>query len=438
MANGKQTTSAVIILGALFFLFGFTTWINGPLISYLKIICQLDAGAEPFYVTFAFYIAYFFTALPMAWVLGRTGMKLGMTYGLLTMALGALLFIPAAQIRSYPLFLLGLFVIGTGLSLLQTASNPYITVVGPIESAAARISIMGICNKMAGVLAPIVLGAVLLSDASTLQAELDALQSVAQETRLDEIASRVIMPYAVMAAILAALGLLVRWSPLPELEQESIKDKETHKARSVFTFPNLILGVIALFLYVGVEVVAVDTIGVYGEALGVSLDHAKLLPSYPLIAMVLAYIVGIACIPRFFSQTTALVVSALLGIVFALGVIFVPIGSVISLPGFDLLTFSATRMEVPVSVLFLALLGLANGLMWPAIWPLAINGLGRAINVGSAMLIMAIAGGAILPLIYGWFSALPSIGVQHAYWLLVPCYVYILWYGVKGSRILKW
>ena len=161
MANGKQTTSAVIILGALFFLFGFTTWINGPLISYLKIICQLDAGAEPFYVTFAFYIAYFFTALPMAWVLGRTGMKLGMTYGLLTMALGALLFIPAAQIRSYPLFLLGLFVIGTGLSLLQTASNPYITVVGPIESAAARISIMGICNKMAGVLAPIVLGAVL-------------------------------------------------------------------------------------------------------------------------------------------------------------------------------------------------------------------------------------------------------------------------------------
>ncbi|MBP6313692.1 MAG: glucose/galactose MFS transporter, partial [Flavobacteriales bacterium] len=281
MANSKQTTSAVIILGALFFLFGFTTWINGPLISYLKIICQLDAGAEPFYVTFAFYIAYFFTAVPMAWVLGRTGMKLGMTYGLLTMAVGALLFIPAAQIRSYPLFLLGLFVIGTGLSLLQTASNPYITVVGPIESAAARISIMGICNKMAGVLAPIVLGAVLLSDASTLQAELDALQGAAQDARLDEIASRVIMPYAGMATILAALGLLVRWSPLPELEQETVQETVGHKARSVFSFPNLVLGVVALFLYVGVEVVAVDTIGVYGEALGVSLDHAKLLPSYP-------------------------------------------------------------------------------------------------------------------------------------------------------------
>lgn len=277
-----------------------------------------------------------------------------------------------------------------------------------------------------------------MSDASTLQAELDALQGAAHGVRLDELASRVILPYAVMAAVLAALGLLVRWSPLPELEPEVATDGEAHQPRSVFTFPNLVLGVIALFLYVGVEVIAVDTIGVYGEALGVSLEHAKLLPSYPLIAMVVAYIIGITCIPGFFSQTTALVVSALLGIIFALGVIFVPIGSVVSLPGFDLLTFSATNMEIPVSVLFLALLGLANGLMWPAIWPLAINGLGRAVNTGSAMLIMAIAGGAILPLIYGSFSALPKIGVQHAYWLLVPCYIYILWYGMKGSRILKW
>jgi fucose permease len=177
MNGNSRTTTAILMLGALFFLFGFITWINGPLISYLKIICELDSGAEPFYVTFAFYIAYFFTALPMARILERTGMKNGMMYGLLTMAVGALVFVPAAQMRSYGLFLLGLFVIGTGLSLLQTASNPYITVVGPLESAAARISVMGICNKLAGVLAPLVVGAVLLSDADALRIELDRLPS---------------------------------------------------------------------------------------------------------------------------------------------------------------------------------------------------------------------------------------------------------------------
>jgi MFS transporter, FHS family, L-fucose permease len=417
MSRTSHARTAVLIIGALFFLFGFTTWINGPLIGYLKIICKLGDGAEPFYVTFAFYIAYFVTALPMAWVLGRTGMKRGMMYGLLTMAAGAFLFIPAASARSYPLFLLGLFVIGTGLSLLQTASNPYITVVGPMESAAARISVMGICNKMAGVIAPFVLGAVLLGDADALQAELGALQGAALDARLDDVASRVVMPYTLMGIALIGLGLMVRYSPLPELDPEVDAPGVATDGRSVFSFPNLVLGAIALFLYVGVEVMAGDTIGLYGTSQGMPLSESKHLTSYTLICMVIGYIVGIIAIPRFFSQSAALAGSAVLGVC---------------------ITVLAILLKGYSSVLCIALLGLANALVWPAIWPLAIDGLGRHTKTGSAILIMAIAGGAILPLIYGTLAHRPAIGPQQAYWIMVPCYLFILWYGLKGHQRKRW
>ncbi len=417
MAHRTHATSAVVIIGVLFFLFGFVTWINGPLISYLKIVCELNSGAEPFYVTFAFYIAYFVTALPMSRVLGRTGMKRGMMYGLFTMALGALLFIPAAQGRSYGLFLAGLFVIGTGLSLLQTASNPYITVVGPIESAAARISVMGICNKLAGVVAPFILGAVLLSDADTLQADLDALQGPLLAARLDELAQRVVLPYAVMAAALAGLGLLVRFSGLPELDPEVDAPGVATDGRGIFSFPNLVWGVLALFLYVGVEVMAGDTIVVYGTAIGLPLGEAKHLTSFTMGGMVLGYILGIVAIPRYISQSKALAASAMLGV---------------------LLTIAATLTHGYASVFCIAALGLANALVWPAIWPLAIAGLGRHTKTGSALLIMAIAGGAVLPLAYGRLAAEPGIGHQQAYWMMVPCYLFILWYALGGHRRKAW
>lgn len=416
MSRSSHTTAAVVILGALFFLFGFTTWINGPLIGYLKVICELKDGAEPFYVTFAFYIAYFVTALPMSAVLQRTGMKRGMMYGLFTMAIGALLFIPAAQGRSYGLFLLGLFVIGTGLSLLQTASNPYITVVGPMESAAARISIMGICNKLAGVLAPIILSSVLLGDAATLKTELAGLDATSYAGRLDEVAARVIMPYSIMAIVLFGLGFMVRFSPLPDLDPEVDAPGSANDGRGIFSFPNLVLGVIALFLYVGVEVMAGDTIGLYGESQGMSLEETKSLTSYTLGCMVIGYVIGIFGIPRFFSQSQALAASAVLGV---------------------LLTVAAITLDGTASVYCIALLGLANALVWPAIWPLAIAGLGRHTKTGSALLIMAIAGGALLPLLYGTLAG-GSMGHQNAYWIMVPCYLFMLWYGVKGSRILRW
>lgn len=414
----KQTRIVpIFLLGVLFFIFGFVTWLNGTLIQYLEIACELNTF-QSLLVAFAFYISYFVTALPASWILEKTGFKKGMMWGLFVMAVGALVFIPAAQTRTYEIFLIGLFIIGTGLSLLQTASNPYITIVGPIESAASRISIMGICNKMAGVLAPLILGAIILADSDTLINELKSLSGEAKNIRLNELASRVISPYSFMATALVILGLFVRFSPLPEIEMEA-SDNEgfSDGKKSVFQFPNLVLGVVALFFYVGVEVIAGDTIGTYGRSQGILLSETKNFTSYTLAAMVIGYIAGIICIPKYISQARALTVSSVIGIVFTLAALFT---------------------DGYTSVLFIAMLGLANALVWPAIWPLAISGLGKFTKIGSALLIMSIAGGATLPLLYGKLADNPSVGHQQGYWIMVPCYVIILLYSIKGHKISDW
>ncbi len=413
MQGTSRTTTAVVILGALFFLFGFVTWVNGPLMSYLKLACELKGPVVIFFVTFAFYIAYFVTALPMSWIMQRIGLRNGMMLGLLIMAAGALLFLPAAEARAYPIFLAGLFTIGAGLSMLQTASNPYITVVGPIESAAARISIMGICNKGAAILAPFVVGFFLLGDASVIEKELGLLTGAAREARLDELASRVIVPYIGMAIMLVILGIGIRFAPLPELEVEKEEKESGGDGRSIFSFPKLMLGVVAIFLYVGVEVLAGDGIGPYGSSLGIPLDEAKLFTSYTMAAMIVGYIIGIVCIPRWISQSQALMGSAVLGVLLTILTVL--------LPGYT-------------SVLCIALLGLANALMWPAIWPLAVDGLGRHLKTGSALLIMGIAGGAVLPLLYSLLGSIPRIGLQHAFLIMIPCYLFIGWYGLWAQR----
>jgi glucose/galactose transporter len=419
-SSTKSNLVPIIILGVLFFVFGFVTWLNGTLIPYLKIACELN-NFQSLLVAFAFYIAYFVTALPSSWVLDKTGFKKGIMLGLLVMAVGALVFIPAAQSRTYVMFLTGLFIIGTGLSLLQTAVNPYITIVGPIESAAQRISIMGICNKAAGVIAPIILGAVVLSDADSLTQELLTMDAAQKAVRLDELALRVVMPYTLMALVLVGLALMVRFSPLPEIEQEQDEDPSHaiagNEKTSVFQYPNLVLGVISLFFYVGLEVVSGDTIGTYGQSQGIPLSEAKSFTAYTLSAMVVGYIIGIIAIPRFITQAKALTYSAIVGIVFSLLVVF---------------TSGYT------SVLFIALLGLANALVWPAMWPLAIHGLGKHTKTGSALLIMAIAGGALMPLLYGGLADIQSIGPKQAYWILIPSYLFILYYALKGHKKTAW
>lgn len=410
----KKGLSPIYIIGALFFVFGFVTWLNSVLIPYLKIACQLD-NFESYLVAFAFYIAYLVMALPSSWVLSKTGFKNGMSVGLLIMALGALVFIPAALTRMYPLFLAGLFIQGTGLAVLQTASNPYITILGPIESAAKRISIMGICNKIAGALAPIALGAVTLKDADALNIRLLSMSVAQKQTELDALAHKVILPYVLILAVLVILAVLIYFSTLPEIETDKEEDTiadTASKATSIFHYPNLLLGVVAIFLYVGVEVLAGDSVISYGASLGIPLSTAKFFTTCTLLCMISGYIVGIICIPKYFSQANALKVSAIIGVVFSVAAIYSP--------GY-------------ASVLFIALLGIANSLMWPAIWPLAINGLGKFTKVGSSLLIMGIAGGALLPLLYGKLSDIYS--PRNAYWIMIPCYLFIAWYATWGHRI---
>lgn len=404
---------AIVMIGILFFVFGFVTWLGSVLIPYLRIACQLT-NFESYLVTFAFYISYLVMALPAAGVLKFTGFKKGMAAGLLIMALGTLLFIPAALSRTYGLFLAGLFVQGTGLSILQTASNPYITILGPRESAARRISIMGICNGVAGIIAPIALGMMVLQDADHLQGNIAAMSPAARETALDGLAHKVIGPYGLMAVVLTLLAVVIYFSSLPEVdaeEEDATGGEPGAEKNSIFQFSHLLLGVVALFLYVGVEVVAADTIISYGASQGIVLSTAKFFTSFTLGGMLLGYLVGIICIPRFISQRQALIISSFLGIAFA---------------------FAALFLKSTASVFFIAMLGVANSLMWPSIWPLAIHGLGRFTRIGSSMLVMAIGGGAVIPLLYGYFA--DAWSPKQAYWILIPCYLFITFYALKGYR----
>jgi FHS family L-fucose permease-like MFS transporter len=409
-----QSNRPIIIIGVLFFVFGFVTWLGSVLIPYLRIACELN-NLQSYLVAFAFYISYMIMAVPSAWVLKRTGYKKGMSLGLLIMAAGALLFIPAALTRLYSVFLCGLFVQGTGLAILQTASNPYITILGPRESAARRISIMGICNGVAGAVAPIILGAVTLKDADAIRARVLHLSAGAKSMELDRLARRVILPYGIILLSLVLLAVLIYSSGLPELdadaEDEAVASANSSK-NSIFQFPHLVLGVITLFLYVGVEVIAGDTIISYGASQGIAFSTAKFFTSCTLTSMLAGYVIGIICIPKYFSQAAALKVSSVLGIVLAL---------------------AALGTSGIVSVAFIALLGLANSLMWPSIWPLAIEGLGRFTKTGSSLLIMAIGGGALLPLLYGRLADVFS--PQHAYWIVVPCYCCICYYAASGHKI---
>jgi len=435
--RASRTTTAVIILGALFFIFGFVTWLNGPLIPFMRIACELNDFEASIVVPFAFYVSYFVMALPASLVLQRTGMKNGMVLGLFIMALGAFLFVPAANMRSAGVFLTGFFTIGTGLALLQTASNPYVTVIGPLESAAKRISIMGICNKIGGIVAPFILGALILVDADQLKLDLADLEGVARAQLLDERARLVIMPYVVLGLSLLVAAVLIRLSPLPPIEEDDAS--RSSGSSSVWKHPQLILGVVALFVYVWAEVLAGDSITVFAERLGTPLDTAKILTSLTLSAMLIGYVLGIMCIPRYISQAKALMVSAFVALVCVAGIMLSDPASSASVWIFDLAAFQGRMVQLPVSVIFVALLGLGNALMWPAIWPLAVNGIGAALKTGSALLIMAILGGALAMPVWTAMSADKSVASsQNAYWVLLPFYLFIGWYSMRGWRMKAW
>lgn len=432
----KDYIFSISIIGLFFFIFGFVTWLNGILIPFLRTACELN-DFQAYFVATAFYIAYFVMALPMTPILKKTGFKSGMSVGLWIMAAGCLVFIPAALTRTYGLFLTGLFVMGTGLTLLQTASNPYITIIGPRESAAKRISIMGIANKFAGAIAPIILAGIILKDSHILEEKLAlAADAATRAGLLDDLAQRVIMPYIVMAIILVLLGLLLKFVHLPEVDTEA-EDETTAmagaKKTSIWQYPHMLLGVAALFFYVGVEVIAGDTIIRYGQSLKIPMDSAKYYTSLTMLSMILGYLMGIILIPKYVKQANVLKICTILGVLFSLGAVLTPASKVFTMPFIDLVTFKPLQLMLPVTVLFVALLGFANAIVWPAVWPLALNGVGRFTKTASALLIMAIAGGALLPLLYGKLAV--SFSTQAAYWICIPCYLVIMYYAFFGHKV---
>lgn len=420
-------TKNITIIGILFFVFGFVTWVNAILIPYFKIGCELN-NFQSYLVTFAFYISYLVISLPAAWLLRRIGFRKGMMTGFWIMALGAFVFILAALNRTYAGFLMGLFAIGAGLAILQTAANPYITIIGPRERAAQRISIMGVCNKAAGILAPLLFAAVILRPTDgELFRSLPLMGAVQRNAALDELIRRVIVPYACVGAVLLLLGCMVRYSSLPEIDTEQ-EDELVATANmgktSIFQFPHLILGALAIFLHVGTQVLAIDTIIGYAASMDIHLPASKVFPSYTLLATITGYIAGIISIPRWISQAKAFLVCTVLGIVLSL-LIVLSSGRVV---------FGGHAADI--SLWFLVSLGFANSLIWAGIWPLALRDLGRFTKTGASVLVMGLCGNAILPLLYGWLA--DRSGVQQAYWILLPCYCYLFFYALYGHRIRNW
>lgn len=422
--------ASLFMCGCLYFIFGFVSWVNSILIPYFKVACDLHNEVLGYLVAFAFYIAYLVMSIPASVMLNKIGFKRGVEYGLWVMAIGALLFVPAAMTRTYALFLAGLFSFGIGLAILQTAANPFVTIIGPIESAARRISIMGICNKFAGIVSPLIFSALVIREADKTTMALvksGELVGPAKEQALDEMILNVIPPYLCLAVLLFVFGVVFYKSSIPDIDPKSLnkaEDGDGSERKSIFAYPYLILGALAMFCHVGSQVISVDTSIRYAESMGATLDEAKILPSLTLACILVGYLCGIALIPKYLKQQKALLICTITGLVLSLCVIFAS-GSV-----------ELFGMQTDISLWFLILLGLPNSLIFAGIWPLAIRNLGKYTNLGSSFLVMGLCGNAFLPLIYGWVA--DNFSLRVGYWVLVPCFLYLIFYAAVGHSIEHW
>ncbi len=411
----RMKNGPIIIIGILFFVFGFVSWLNAILIPYFKFTLQLSLSAAML-VAFAFYLSYFVMAIPSSWLLQRMGFKAGMAAGLYVMAIGSLVFVPAAYYMRFDLFLVGLFIQATGLTILQTAANPYVTILGPIESAATRMSVMGVCNKLAGALAPVLFLRVVTSNPNEIddvQATLVGLSALDQQVVLSALIDRLIIPYTVMAGVLLVLGIGIQRSGLPDIQEES--DETTPPSwYGIFRFPQLVMGVVAIFCSVGVEVLVIDSIISYAEYHQLPFAQASYFPTYILLIMICSYVLGIWLIPKYISQQMTLRICSILGLSLTVAAIF-SVGS--------------------FSIWLIVLLGLANALIWPSIWPLALEGVGSYTKRGSALMIMGVVGGAIVPYLYGVLADWQNL--QWAYVILLPLYGFLFYFASHRVRIAR-
>ncbi len=400
----------LLIVGVLFFVIGFGVGISGFLTPFLKDALHLTV-TQSYLVTAAIFSAFVVFGSPAGLVIKKIGYKMSIVFSLLIMAVGMVLFVPSAKMASFPVFLLALFVGGIGNTLLQASVNPYVTIVGPHESAAARMSLMGIMNKLAWWLGPVFLG--LFLDLKNVQL------------------SDVSLPFYIVTGILVLLSVFIFFAPLPEVkaageDESNISSSNTYAngKTSVLQMPHLMLGVLALFFYVGVETLPMASIigfakSVFGENMTNPEGYAKYVP----IGMFVGYIFGVSMIPKIISQTNALKLFTVIGLLASLCVIF--------LPG-------------EIGIYGLIAIGFANSIMWGAIWPLAIADLGKFTKTGASFLVMGIVGGAVIPLIFGLLLDLFKINevssvteYQHAYWIFIPAYLFILYFGTIGYKIRK-
>jgi len=406
MSTNRNPNPYVIplaIIGTLFFLLGFSLGINGLLIPFLKKAFALNY-VESYLVLTATYLAFVLFGYPSGVVIKRIGYRRGIVLSFVLFAIGLYLFVPSAGWESFPLFLLATFVCGTGNTLMQAAINPYVTILGPRDSGAKRMCMMTICNRSGMALAPIFLA--IFIDVTQVNVQLSDL----------------FLPFYIIVGIFVLLGVFTWFSPLPEIMAvgEDEKDTSTESTRvrefvatkkSIFGFPHLIFGVIALFYSCGVAPLVYVTPVDFAVAIG--LDNPERFMLYPLSGTITGSILGILLIPRYVSQIKGLRVTVVAGMFLS-----------------PLLPLLPAR----IAIYLFPLITLCSSWVWAAVWPLAISYLGKYTKIGSAILVSSIAGGALLPLPFGFIKDFTG-NIQQAYWLIFPGFVIYVFYAFWGYKL---
>jgi fucose permease len=375
---------------------GFALGINAFFVPFVKEAFNISITMSYLVMT-ATFLSFVVFGIPSGAIIKKFGYKGAMIIAFLIMALGFYLIAPAAKVISFPLLLLALFISGMGQTLLTGAVNTYVAILGPPDSAASRIAIMGICSKTFYAVASLMLA--VFMDLSNVHIE------------------DTILPFYIISGVLIVMGILYYFAPLPEImaigEDEndgSATSSYAASKTSIFQFPHLLLGVLAIFFDIGVEYIALGTINDYATIL--NLPSPANYVWFVSAGMVVGYLSGVLFIPKYVSQGTALLISTISGIIVTIMIVLLPVG---------------------ISIYFVALLGLANALMWPAIWPLAIADLGKYTKMGSSLLVTGIIGGAFLPLLFGFIADAASH--QVAYLVCLPAYLYIMYFSLSGSKI---
>ena len=421
----KQFILSMVMLGCLFFVFGLVSWVNSILVPYFKVSLELSSEVQSYLAQFAFYIAYLVMTIPASIFLSKVGYKKGAMIGLWILALGAFLFAPAALSKNYTMFLVALFTMGTALAVLQTVANPFVTIIGPLESAAKRISIVGICNKFAGILAPIVFSALVIKphEASFNALKAGELAGDGKTAAIEELLGSVILPYAVLGIVLVLFGILFYKSSIKDINpaKDHKEEASAEGRKTVLAYPYLVLGVLALFCHLGTQALSVNTIIGYAQASG--MQSTAIFPSLTLTCTLLGYFLGVILIPKHLSQQQTLKICTCLGLVLSILVML---------------------LAPQYSIWCLVLMGIPNSVIYAGIWPLAIHDLGKWTNLGSAILVMALCGSAVFPLIRAAIVdahalTLPAAAAQQAgYWILIPSFAYMIFYAFWGHKINRW